>query len=81
MALSDDEVAIMRSLRTSGGRSVSMPKMLGRTEDDMMTAIDRLQERQFVRVIGPPNANSKIGQDVDELQLQPFGSNYLRFLR
>jgi hypothetical protein len=46
-----------------------------------MEAIERLQQRKYVRAVGPPNANSLIGQDVDESYLMPFGLDYLRSAR
>lgn len=78
MALSDLQNAIMRDLRDAGGRPIGMPVQPPASEDDVMTAIEGLQRLQYVRVVGPPNGNSLIGQDVDELHLRPFGVSYIR---
>jgi tRNA A-37 threonylcarbamoyl transferase component Bud32 len=81
MALTDTEVAIMRALAAARGLPIPMPALSGKSEEQIMEAIEGLQHRRYVRVVGPPNANSLIGQDVDELHLRPFGFDYLRTLR
>lgn len=80
MALSQTQDAIMRMLAAARGRPIEMPLIAGNTEDEIMEAIEGLKKRQYVRVDGPPNGNSLIGQDVDELNLMPFGVDYLRTL-
>jgi hypothetical protein len=81
MALSQAQVLIMRMLAAARGQPIEMPVLPGKNEDEVMEAIEGLQRRQFVRVVGPPNGNSLIGQDVDELHLKPFGVDYLAALR
>lgn len=78
MALSDTQNAIMRMLAAARGQPIELPVIADKTEDEIMEAIEGLQKRQYVRVIGPPNGNSLIGMDVDELHLTPLGVGYLR---
>ena len=75
------QVALMRLLAAGGGQLPELPALPGKTENEVMEAIEGLQRRQYVRVVGPPNVNSLIGQDIDELHLKPFGVDYLRTLR
>ena len=53
MALSETQDAIMRMLAAARGRPIEMPVIAGKTEDGIMEAIEGLQERQYVRVVGP----------------------------
>ncbi len=81
MALSELQVWIMRELAVKGRALQGMPMRPGATTEDMEQAIDGLRQRQYVEVIGPPNQNSGLGKDVDELRLLPYGDGYLRTLR
>lgn len=50
-------------------------------EEAMEQAIGGLSKRRYVLVVGPPNQNSDLGMDVDELRLLPYGTDYLRSRR
>ncbi len=80
MALNELQNTIMQMLAAARGQPIEMPVIAGRTEDEIMEAIEGLQRRQYVRVVGPPNGNSLIGKDVDELHVMQFGIDYLRTL-
>ena len=79
--MNDIQEMIMRSLSGAQGQLIGMPAYTDKSEDQVMGAIEDLQRRQSVRVVGPPNMNSLIGQDVDELHLLPSGAAFLRTLR
>jgi hypothetical protein len=81
MALSELQDWIMQELRDKRGMIEGLPTRSGFTSADMEQAIDGLVRRQYVSVVGPPNQNSDLGKDVDELHLRPYGSDYLRTLR
>ncbi|RSU68155.1 hypothetical protein BRX37_25015 [Sphingomonas sp. S-NIH.Pt3_0716] len=81
MALSELQEWIMRELRERRGLIEGLPNRPGSTSADMEQAIDGLVRRRYVSVSGPPNQNSDLGKDVDELHLEPYGSGYLRTLR
>jgi hypothetical protein len=81
MALSDLQDWIMRELAVNRGTIDGMPARDGVSIADMEAAIDGLRERRFLEVIGPPNQNSDLGKDVDELRLLPNGAAQLRNLR
>lgn len=81
MALSELQNWIMRELAAKGGTIESMPERPGVTVEDMAQAIDVLRQRRYLEVIGPPNQNSDLGKDVNELRLLPYGVGYLRTLR
>jgi len=81
MALSELQDWIMRELAKKGGTIGSMPVRAGVTVEDMEQAIDGLRRHQYLEVIGPPNQNSDLGKDVDELRLLPYGVAHLRTMR
>lgn len=77
MELSEIEKTILMQLGAARGQPIGMPVVDGASEDDIWEAIERLVGRIYVRVIGPSNAHSPIGQDVEELHLTPIGAGYL----
>lgn len=77
MPLRELERWIMASLARARGNPIALPARAGTSENEMLGAIALLQRLRYVRVIGPPNMNSDIGQDVDELRLLPEGFMYL----
>lgn len=81
MALTELQDWIMRELAGRNGLIEGMPARAGVSVDDMEQAVDGLSKRKFVSVAGPPNQNSYLGMDVDELRLSPYGISYLRALR
>lgn len=81
MALGELQVWIMRELKAKNGLIEGLPSRPGVDAETMEQAIDGLIRLRYVTVIGPPNANSDLGQDVDELRLLPYGAAYLRTLR
>jgi hypothetical protein len=81
MAIGELQTWVMRELATKQGLIEGLPSRPGTNPDEMEQAIDGLLRRQYVRVIGPPNANSYFGRDVDELRLLPSGVNFLRSLK
>lgn len=81
MALGELQVWIMRELKARNGLIGGLPSRPGVDAGAMEEAIDGLIRLRYVTVIGPPNANSDFGQDVDELRLLPYGAAYLRTLR
>ena len=81
MPLSELQNWIIRDLGVRGGKIQGIPPRAGVGADDIEGAIEGLQRRKYVSVIGPPNQNSAVGQDIDELLLLPSGANYLRSAR
>lgn len=81
MAISELQTWIMRRLGASNGMIEGLPSRSGIDAETMEQAIEGLVRLRYVTVIGPPNANSYMGKDVDELRLMPFGLGYLRTLR
>jgi hypothetical protein len=81
MPLSELQNWIIRDLGVRGGKIQGIPTRAGVGADDIEEAIEGLQRRKYVSVIGPPNQNSAVGQDIDELLLLPSGANYLRSAR
>lgn len=81
MALSELQNWVMRELGTKGGLIEGLPSRSGSNAEEMEEAIAGLIGRRYVTVVGPPNQNSDLGRDVDELRLLPYGSSYLRTLR
>lgn len=81
MALSDIQIGILTILQRANGRILDLPRMDQVAEDDVYAAIEGLQQRKAVKVIGPPNLNSPIGMDVDELYLTEQGARLLRGAR
>lgn len=81
MALTDLQNWIMRELATRNGLIDAMPVRAGVTAEEMEQAIDGLSKRKYLSVVGPPNQNSDLGMDVDELRLMPYGVGYLRTRR
>ncbi|RZL82715.1 MAG: hypothetical protein EOP66_04625 [Sphingomonas sp.] len=81
MALTELQNWIMRELGTYQGKLDGLPTRAGVDAEEMEQAIEGLVQRRYVTVIGPPNQNSYIGKDVDELRLQPNGVGYVRTLR
>lgn len=81
MALSELQDWIMRDLAARGGKIQAVPARAGVRIEDIEAALGGLQRRQYVSVLGPPNQNSDLGKDVDELLLLPNGVAYLRTLR
>lgn len=76
MALTELQHWIMRELGARNGLMEEMPVRAGVATDEMELAIDGLRQRQYVQVIGPPNQNSGLSKDVDELRLLPYGVEY-----
>jgi hypothetical protein len=81
MALTDLQNWIMRELAARGGTLDGMPVRDGTTVEQMEEAIHGLRRLQYLEVVGPPNQNSDLGKDIDELRLQPYGVGYLRTIR
>lgn len=65
---------IMKLLGSAQGRPIRMPSVAGATEEEICASIARLIAMRYVRVIGPPNAHSDLGQDIEELHLTPLGA-------
>ncbi|MDZ7283833.1 hypothetical protein N4G62_17530 [Sphingomonas sanguinis] len=78
MALSELQDWIMRELAANRGMIEGMPSRPGVSFADMEAAIDRLRDLRFLEVVGPPNQNSDLGKDVDELRLLSGGISYVR---
>lgn len=81
MSLSELQVWIMRQLATQNGVIEGLPSRTAGDSEAVEQAIDGLIRRQYVTVVGPPNGNSYLGQDVDELRLRQYGVDYIRTLR
>jgi hypothetical protein len=81
MGLSELQDWIIRDLDARGGKIDGAPTRVGVSADKIEEAIEGLQRRKYVSVIGPPNQNSTVGQDIDELQLLPSGVSYLQSAR
>jgi hypothetical protein len=81
MALTELQDWIMRELEARNGMIDGMPARAGVAVDAMEQAIDGLSRLKYVSVVGPPNQNSDLGMDVDELRLMPYGVGYLRTRR
>jgi hypothetical protein len=81
MALSELQDWIIRDLGARGGKIDGAPTRAGVSADDIDEAIEGLQRLKYVSVIGPPNQNSAVGKDINELQLLPFGASYLQSAR
>ncbi len=77
MELSEIEKTILTELGAARGQPIGMPVVDGASEDEIWEAIEQLVGRNFVRVFGPSNAHSPVGQDVEELHLTPLGVRYL----
>lgn len=78
MPLSELQHWIIRDLGARGGKIEGAPTRAGVSADDIEEAIGALQHRKYLSVIGPPNQNSAVGKDIDELLLLPFGASYLQ---
>lgn len=78
MALTDLQEWIMSELAAKNGLIEELPARAGISVDEIEQAIDGLSKRKYLSVVGPPNQNSYLGMDVDELRLLPFGVSYLR---
>lgn len=81
MALSDIQIRILTDLQLGGGRLLGLPHIDQFSEDDIYAAIKGLQQKKAVEVVGPPNLNSLIGMDVDELYLTEQGVRLLQAAR
>jgi hypothetical protein len=81
MALSELQDWIIRDVGARGGKIDGAPTRAGVSADDIEEAIEALQRRKYLSVIGPPNQNSAVGKDIDELQLLPLGASYLQSAR
>lgn len=81
MALSELQDWIMRELRAKNGLIEGLPVRPDTDAETVEQAIEGLARRGYVTAVGPPNLNSYLGKDVDELRLLPNGAGYLRTLR
>lgn len=81
MALSELQDWIMRELAARQGFIDALPVRDDVTTEEMEQAIGALSRRRYVEVVGPPNQNSDLGMDVDEVRLMPFGADYVRTQR
>ena len=77
MALSEVEKTILMQLGAARGQPIGMPAVDGASEDEIWEAIEQLVRRSYVRVFGPSNGHSPVGQDVEELHLTPLGARYV----
>lgn len=81
MPLSELQDWIIRELASRGGKIDGAPTRAGISADDIEEAIEALQRAKYLSVVGPPNQNSAVGKDIDELQLLPFGASYVQSAR
>jgi hypothetical protein len=81
MVLSELQTRILTDLSRAGNMIEDLPKITGHSDDAIEEAIEGLRKHGCVEVVGPPNQNSAIGKDVDELHLLQAGANALRSLR
>lgn len=81
MALTEVQDWLMGELAARNGLIEGMPARAGVAADAMEEAIAGLSRLKYVSIVGPPNQNSELGMDVDELRLMPYGVGYLRTRR
>lgn len=73
MPLSPEADAFLSSLCETRARHEGLPVIEGMTRHEVEAMLLGLVERGLIRVHGPPNQNSDLGQDVDWLELTNLG--------
>lgn len=59
--------------RTPGCRIEGLPEIEGMSRDEVEAMLLDLMERGLIRVHGPPNQNSDLGQDVETIEITSLG--------